>query len=191
MIYSLSMSKPSLCKICFAVLFLLGAALRFTGLTRGISDFVLQEQADTGIQTSFYHFHPDEDTLIRAALEPIDLLVPPYTVYGLLPNYVLRGTLLVFGWKNADLNVKADASKVYVLARFLAAALSCGTLLWTWILGRRYCTHWAALFGLAIVTFAPGAVQQAHFYIVEGFFSLLSLVGLWSILRTIETGQRR
>ena len=37
--------------------------VRFAGLTRGASDFVPTE---TGT-TAFYAFHPDEETLIRAA----------------------------------------------------------------------------------------------------------------------------
>ena len=173
------------------MLLLLGVALRFSGLTRGISDFVLPQQADAGRQTSFYQFHPDEETLVRSALEPIDPLVPPYTLYGMLPNYTLRGALLAFGLADADLSVGTDASRVYVLGRFLAAALSCGTLLWTWILGTRYFGRGEALFGIAVVAFAPGAVQQAHFFIVDGFFSMLSLIGVWSILRAMETGRLR
>ena len=185
------MSKPNFHTICVAILLLLGVALRFSGLTRGISGFVLPLQADAALQSSFYQFHPDEEMLVRAALEPIDPLVPPYTVYGLLPNYALRGALLAFGWANLDLAVEEDASRIYVLARFLAAALSCGTLICTWALGRRYCTRWTALFGLTVVAFSPGAVQQAHFYIADGFFSLVSLVAMWAILRTVETRERR
>ncbi len=186
------MKKPDLYTFCFAGLFLLGAALRFTGLTRGESNFVLPEQHNkSGLETSFYHFHPDEEMLIRAALAPVDLFEPPYTVYGLLPNYILRGTLLGLGMAYADLSVEKEASQVYFIARFLAAALSCGTLLWTWLLGIRYCTRGATLFAMAVVAFAPGAVQQAHFYIVDGFFSLLNLMGMWAILRTVETGERR
>jgi tetratricopeptide (TPR) repeat protein len=185
------MKKPDLYTCCFAGLFLLGAALRFAGLTRGESDFVLPEHNKSGLRTSFYHFHPDEEYLIRAALAPVDLLKPPYTVYGLLPNYILRGTLLGLGMADADLSVETEASQVYFISRFLAAALSCGTLLWTWLLGIRYCTRGATLFAMAVVAFAPGAVQQAHFYIADGFFSLLSLMGMWAILRAVETGQRR
>ena len=34
--------------------------------------------------------HPDEEFLVQAALAPIYPVVPPYTAYGLLSNYVLR-----------------------------------------------------------------------------------------------------
>ncbi len=39
--------------------------------------------------------------------------------------------------------------------------------------------RWAALLALAFVAFAPGAVQQDHFYIVDGFFTAIALAGLW------------
>ena len=44
---------------------MLGTGLRFVGLTRGISDFDPSGQSD---HQTFYHFHPDEETLIRGAL---------------------------------------------------------------------------------------------------------------------------
>ena len=71
------MKKPDLYTCCFAGLLLLGAALRFAGLTRGQSDFVLPEHNKSGLHTSFYHFHPDEEYLIRAALAPVEILKPP------------------------------------------------------------------------------------------------------------------
>ena len=185
------MSKRHLYLICIATLLTVGAALRFAGLTRGVSDFVLPHQADTGQLTAFYQFHPDEETLVRSALEPIEPRVPPYTSWGLLPNYVLRCALLAFGWENAELSNEANASRVYILARLLAATLSCGTLVCTWLMGKRYCNRWATLVGLSIVTFSPGAVQQAHFYIVDGYFSLLNLLATWAILHTAKTRERR
>jgi hypothetical protein len=62
------------------------------GSSRGASDFVPTE---TGT-TAFYAFHPDEETLIRAALDlnlrsPLD---PPLTAYGLLPMYMARAVLV-------------------------------------------------------------------------------------------------
>jgi len=67
-----------------ALCLLIGVALRFVGLTRGDGDF-----ASPG-NTQYYQFHPDEESLVRAAIAPIDPLDPPYTNYGLLPVYVLR-----------------------------------------------------------------------------------------------------
>ncbi len=53
---------------------MLGTGLRFVGLTRGISDFDPSRQSD---QQTFYHFHPDEETLIRAALALELSFAPP------------------------------------------------------------------------------------------------------------------
>ena len=79
-----------------AVVLLGGLGLRLTGLTRGESDFALPEMG--GVNQAFYHFNPDEETLIRAALEPLDPLDPPLTVYGMLPITVLRGALVSASW---------------------------------------------------------------------------------------------
>ena len=51
--------------------------------------------------------------------------------------------------------------------------------------------RWAGILALAFVAFAPGAIQQAHFFIVDGFFTAISLVVLWAILRAVSTGERR
>ena len=48
--------------------------------------------------------------------------------------------------------------------------------------------RWAALLALAFVAFAPGAVQQGHFYIVDGFFTAIALAGLWVIVRAVQGG---
>ena len=64
---------------------LLALYTRFAGLTRGESDFVSSELQAAGHTTSFYSFHPDEETLARAALELASPLDPPLTAYGMLP----------------------------------------------------------------------------------------------------------
>ena len=69
----------------------LGCALRFVGLTRGTSDFVLPSPARTGSGEAFYNFHPDEETLVRAALQLQSPFEPPLTAYGMLPMYLARG----------------------------------------------------------------------------------------------------
>jgi hypothetical protein len=69
--------------LCFLAILLLGAALYVPGLTRGDSDFVLAERAQQGIEHDFYHFHPDERTLVRGALDLRTALDPPLTGYGM------------------------------------------------------------------------------------------------------------
>ena len=59
---------------CVILCIILGCSLRFVGLTRGDSSFVLDESGQS--ERAFYHFHPDETALIQAALDPIDPLSP-------------------------------------------------------------------------------------------------------------------
>ena len=80
------LARPQL--LALVLCLMLGTGLRFVGLTRGISDFDPSTQSD---QQTFYHFHPDEETLIRAALVLDSSFAPPLTAYGLLPLYWLRG----------------------------------------------------------------------------------------------------
>ena len=79
--------------LCLLAVLILGCVLRFVGLTRGGSDFVLPEQARTGVGEVYYQFHPDEETLVRAALKLSSPLEPPLTAYGMLPMYLARGVL--------------------------------------------------------------------------------------------------
>ena len=177
-----------------ALCLLLGIGLRFVGLTRGASSF-----AASGAAVEFYQFHPDEKMVVRAALAPIDPFDPPFTVYGLLPVYVLRAALWTQGLAAADLGVVDQQRQVFTTARVIAALLSTLVLAMTWGLGLELARdgpgvgagRWAALLALAFVAFAPGAVQQGHFYIVDGFFTAIALAGLWAIVRAVQGGGRR
>ena len=63
--------------VALIVCLLLGGGLRFVGLTRGIGDFDPSGRSDH-LQT-FYNFHPDEETLIRAGLALESPFEPPLT----------------------------------------------------------------------------------------------------------------
>lgn len=168
-----------------ALCMVMGVALRLVGLQRGGSDLA------AGRAEAFHVFHPDEGTLVRAALSPITPLEPPFTAYGLLPVYVLRAALWMQGADAADVNDVYAKKTVYATARLIAILLSCAVLVLTWLLGRELAGPQGRLLGLIIVAFAPGALQQAHFFIVDGFFAAFSLAGVVAILRAVETGDRR
>lgn len=163
----------------------MGVALRFVGLQRGGSALT------TNRAEAFHVFHPDEGTLVRAALSPLTPLDPPFTAYGLLPVYVLRAALWVQDMAAADVDEVHAKKAVYRTARLLAVVLSCAVLVLTWLLGREFVGPWGRLLGLTVVAFAPGALQQAHFFIVDGLFAVLSLAGIVAILRAVETDDRR
>ncbi len=63
---------PTLCLIAILVA---GFSLRFVGMNRGDSPFPVSGKNQSEGSRAFYHFHPDETTLIKSALGPID---PPY-----------------------------------------------------------------------------------------------------------------
>jgi len=165
---------------------LAGASLRFCGLERGLSDFAPHAPQDSATASAFYAFHPDEFMVIRSSLSPIDPFAPPFTVYGLLPVYALRGALLAAGVGPSALETPAGNHRVYLTARLLAAFYSMASLVLVWLLGRRYFTRSATLLALFIMAFAPGAVQQAHFYIVDGAFLMLSLAAIYVGARAVE-----
>ena len=156
--------------IVFIAIVVLAAALRFSGLTRGESDFVPSGEVGAA---AYYHFHPDEETLVRAALRLQSLFDPPLTAYGTLPMLVGRGVLEVGG-----------EGRAFVLRalRFFSGVLSLMTVALDFWIGR---THWGLAVAALFTATAPVAVQQAHFYTVDGIFTLLALavlgVGLWAV----------
>lgn len=124
----------------FLLLFALVLAFytRFAGLTRGESDFVSSELVVQGVDSSFYSFHPDEETLARAALKLSNPLAPPLTAYGMLPLYIWRGALeLADLFADMDLHAFDQAKlQIYQVTRLLSIAISLATLLLVWYLGR-------------------------------------------------------
>jgi tetratricopeptide (TPR) repeat protein len=172
------------------LLLLAGTALRSVGFSRGASDFVLPEEAAAEDQQAFYAFHPDEISLLDAALRDIDLLRPPYTSYGTLPPYLLGGLLRLFDLQDGRQSLTGAPAEfrqgVYLGSRALSILFSLGVLLFTCLLAHRLYGAWAAAGATGVVAFAPGAIQQAHFFIADGPFALMSLVTLWAIHRAGE-----
>lgn len=167
-----------------------GLYLRLVGFDRGGSDLVPLADRQRGWTSSFHTFHPDEATVVQAALRPVDLLDPPFTAYGTLPAYLLHAVLETAAslgdWGPLELESPASRRRVFLTARSLAIAFSGGVLLLTWWLGRRLVGPWAGVAATAVVALAPGAQQQAHFYIVDGLFAFFSLATVCLILRAAE-----
>ena len=128
--------------LCLVLCLVLGCALRFAGLTRGDSFFVLPGPDQSAAGRAFYHFHPDETTLVQAALNPIDPFAPELTSYGTLPVYLLRGVLelnrIVLGRDFKNQKSPHDVRYVYITAHILAALVSCLTLYLVWLAGIRW-----------------------------------------------------
>lgn len=182
---------------CAIILLLSGLALRAVGWDRGASDFVLPEHKAEDQAQAFYAFHPDEISLLNAALRDIDLLNPPYTSYGTLPPYLLGTTLRLLDLHKGRQSLTDAPAQfrrdVYHTARVVSVLFSLGVLVFAGLIAHRLYGPWPALGAVAITAFAPGAIQQSHYFITDGPFAMLSLAGLWAILRTAESheGWRR
>jgi len=151
-------------RAALALVLLLGLGVRLVGWDRG------EGAIHSDGETVFYSFHPDEETLLRAALELHNPLDPPLTAYGLVPLYLAKAVLALAG---ADL---ADMVRLYRVARVLALLCAALSLWLTWSLARRRLGQGAALLALLFVACAPLAIQQAHFYTVDGVFVLVLLL---------------
>lgn len=181
----LHIKLPTLCVILVLVL---GCSLRFVGLTRGDSSFVMNGSDRSENGTAFYHFHPDEITVIQSALGPIDPFAPKLTAYGLLPAYLLRGVLefnrIVFGW-DFDNQQSLETRYIFFTARVLQALISCFALYLVWLFARWF-GEWTGLLAVCAVATAPVAIQLAHFYTVDSAFALLVLACMYALLRSLE-----
>ena len=173
---------------CVVLCIILGCSLRFVGLTRGDSSFVIDGASQS--EKAFYHFHPDETALIQAALDPIDPLAPKITSYGMLPIYLLRGVLefnsTILRQDFTNQKSPDGVRYVYFTARILSVLVSCLTLYLVWLLGARWFSDLTGLLAVCIVAVAPIAIQLAHFYTVDGLFTLLILATMYALLRALE-----
>ena len=176
--------------IPLVLVLLLGCALRYVGVGRGLSDWVVPGPTGAVSSRAFYHFHPDEATLIDAALRLESPFSPPLTAYGMLPLYLLRGALLPSGSATAgslrESTSPADLHEIFSIARGVSATLSAVTVLLTYVLGRLTTSRSSAILSALFVAVAPIAVQQAHFYTVDSAYSLLCLAAMCALLRALR-----
>lgn len=179
--------------LCFLAILLLGAALYVPGLTRGDSDFVLAERAQQGIERDFYHFHPDERTLVRGALDLRTALDPPLTAYGMVPLYILRGSLEMVAYVLGldTLDTPNTVRPVYYTARVLAALFASIHICLVWWVGRRFLSAHTACLGAFFVAIVPLAIQQAHFFTVDGLFAPVVVGTFGVIMSALSSGKRR
>jgi len=172
--------------ILLVVVLVFGASLRLVGLTRGFSDLARPGQVSG---ESFYTFHPDEETLLRAALQLHSLTAPPLTAYGTFPMLVARAVFEVYGFFYASeltLDEAAVRPALFVLARLLSIAFALGLLVLVFWIGRTYFGRWVAVLATLFVASAPLAIQQAHFYTVDGVFTFLVFAALACSLRALR-----
>ncbi len=174
------LKRPDAVALAWCMAF--AAALLLAGLTRGWDE--------SGAR--FHGFHPDEDTVVRAALALDSPFVPPITNYGLLPLYILRVALELAGLADdPDLTSPEREYAVFMLARTLAALASWATVWLVFLLGRMYCSAKAAVLAALLVAAAPIAIQQGHFYTVDGLFATCNTAALVAMLRVLGSRARK
>ena len=176
-----------------------GAVLRGVGLTRGDSDATVPALAASPATSpatgrAFHHFHPDEETLLRAAQRLGDPLDPPLTAYGTLPLYLARlatGTAAVLSGVPTELDTASGRRQAIVAGRLVAVALSLAALALTWHVGRRHFDGATGALAVALTVAAPLALQDAHFFTVDGLFALLWLLSLLAVIEALGAPSRR
>ncbi|MGI8423288.1 MAG: DUF2298 domain-containing protein [Chloroflexota bacterium] len=184
-----------------AVILLAGAVLRFTGLNW-----------DGG-----YHLHPDERflTMVEGAIKPaIAIRSGPnaptqfqpaglheyyfdaarsglnphnvgfgFYVYGTFPLFAVR---LVADWFNS-----VGYDKVHLLGRALSGLADLGTVLLTFLIGRRLYGARVGLLGAAFVSLCVMHIQQAHFFVFDSFLVTLIAASFYYCVDIAETGRLR
>lgn len=164
--------------ILLLLILLLGAALRLTGLTRGHAEY---SPPGGEHYAAFHTFHPDEETLLRAALALHSTTDPPLTAYGVFPMLAARAALGVVGLFFSDeisFDEAAMRPVLFVIVRLLAIAFSIASLVVVWWIGKAHFKLRVGLWAALAVACAPLAIQQAHFYTVDGVFVFLSIAAL-------------
>jgi len=167
------------------LLVLLGAAaLRFYGLDWG---------TDREGEGRFYPLHPDERTLIQAAALLENSFRPALTVYGTLPMYLLHivgrplawmAGIPLFDWDDSE-----ATAATYLIARGISALASLLPVWLTFRLGCRLDGRGVGLLGAALLAVAVLPIQLAHFYTVDGIFTLLAVTTVLLALRAGERGR--
>lgn len=174
--------------LVLALILLLAAYFRWTGLAW-----------DNG-----YLFHPDERqiALIISKLQPPDTLAaffspdsslnPKFFAYGSLPIYLLRAlipfappTQIVGPWADDQL------ARGILFGRWLSGLFDLGTIVLTFLLGRRAYSARVGLFAAACVAFTALHIQLAHFYAVDTLLTFFVMATLYAAFRLAETENAR
>jgi YYY domain-containing protein len=168
-----------------AAILVAGAVLRFAGL-----------DWDQG-----QHLHPDERflTMVATSIGPPASIAEyldtarspanpanvghPFFVYGTLPVFLARA---VAGALHA-----ASYERLTLVGRALSALFDCGTILLTWLLGRRLGGPRLGLAAAALVAFSVPSIQNAHFFTVDAAASFFAAAALFALLRVAGGGAAR
>ena len=176
-----------------AAALILGGTARFHGSGRDISDFALPERTALGLSPEFYEFHPDEETLVQAALQLDSPLHPPITSYGLLPIYLARGIAealaIAYDAELTDLRASPLRPPLFAAVRLFSAGLSILCLITLWVSARVHFGHSVAALATALLAAFPISIQLAHYYTVDGVLTLMIVIATVCFVSAIRIGR--
>ncbi|HET6319911.1 MAG TPA: glycosyltransferase family 39 protein, partial [Chloroflexota bacterium] len=187
--------------LLLALILLVGAYFRFVGLNW-----------DAG-----HHLHPDERflTMVEGAIKPAianrtvrdgPVQFTPaglaeiyfdtqrsglnphnvgfgFYVYGTFPLFVVRLTADAFNSVGYD--------KVHLLGRALSGVADLGTVVLTFLIGRRLYDARVGLLAAAFVALCVLHIQQAHFFVFDSFLVTLIAASFYFCVDIAETGRWR
>ena len=148
-----------------------------------------------------YTPHPDE----RAILQRIDNISPPalgdlgvlldaeespwnprWFPYGSFPLYMLKGVQLIYLLGPAD-----ELSDLRIPGRAISALADVVTVAMVFLLGSRLYGRRTGLLASALVALAVIHIQLSHFFAVDTFLALFSIVAFFFTYRVARTGRLR
>jgi YYY domain-containing protein len=118
----------------------------------------------------------------RSALNPNNVGYG-FFVYGTFPLFAVRA---IAGALNAT-----DYGKVHLLGRQLSALADLGTVVLTYLIGRRLFNARVGLLGAALLAACVMHIQQSHFFVFDSFLVTLVTAAFYFCVDVAETGRWR
>src|SRR3990172_950446 len=146
------------------------------------------------------HLHPDERFLtgVVASLESVDSLgeyfdtanssLNPnnrghgFFVYGTLPIFIVRYVAEAVGTTGYD--------QIHLIGRALSALADLGVVALVYAIGARLADKRVGLLAAIFSTFAVIQIQQSHFWTVDNFVNIFTLLALFFAVRIASYGAR-
>jgi len=172
-------------KMLLVSVILIAAILRFYGL-----------DWDEGFN---YTPHPDERAILMKVMEisptedihsffDIDQssLNPKWFAYGSFPLYLLK---IIEGLvRGIELFTEHD---IRIIARCISAIADLGTLLATYMIGRRLSGRIAGITAMSFLAVSVISIQNSHFYTVDSLLTLFITVTIYCVIEFCEKGKTR
>lgn len=127
---------------------------------------------------------PDLSQLLDARISPLN---PHWFPYGHLPLYLLKLVAHFASFFRPGLS----GDELWLAGRALSVLFDLGTVLLTYLLGRRLLGQGVGLLGAALVAVAVLPIQLAHFYAVDVPLAFFTTLTLLLCARLSQEGGRR